>query len=339
MVRRRDVLGMGALLGLGGTFGLPALAAGQPLRPVNIVNAAGDSTLIVEEILRQQGYLEQFDLDAKTLNVGDGSKLMGALLNGTVDIAVLSGFSQVFPAVARGAKMKVLAGSNLLVPFSVYSKKPEIRSLKDLQGRTVATGSLGALLHQLMVTLFQKHGIDPSTVTFVNVGGASDAFRAINAGTVDAGPGPLAVYNQQQKFGVHSLSDGNMWSEIPEFTHQGAFSSDAAIAGKRDVLVRTLAAFAKLYRFMQTPESKEAFVQARRTILKSGDPVELREQAEDEWKFCQQYRPFAVDLALSEARIDYMQRLNVSVGVQQDVLPFDQVADMSLARDALKLIG
>jgi hypothetical protein len=34
-----------------------------------------------------------------------------------------------------------------------------------------------------------------------------------------------------------------------------------------------------------------------------------------------------------------MQKLNVSFGIQKTMLPYDKVADMSLARDALKLLG
>ena len=34
-----------------------------------------------------------------------------------------------------------------------------------------------------------------------------------------------------------------------------------------------------------------------------------------------------------------MQELNLSLGVQKTVLPFDQVCDMSIARDAIKLMG
>jgi len=35
----------------------------------------------------------------------------------------------------------------------------------------------------------------------------------------------------------------------------------------------------------------------------------------------------------------YMQAVNVSFGVQSGILPFAQVADMSLAADALKLLA
>ncbi len=34
-----------------------------------------------------------------------------------------------------------------------------------------------------------------------------------------------------------------------------------------------------------------------------------------------------------------MQQLNVDLGVQQKVLPFEQVADMSLAKEAMTRIG
>jgi hypothetical protein len=42
---------------------------------------------------------------------------------------------------------------------------------------------------------------------------------------------------------------------------------------------------------------------------------------------------------LDQARTDYVQNLNVKLGVQNTVLPFAKVADMSLAQEALKLLG
>lgn len=42
---------------------------------------------------------------------------------------------------------------------------------------------------------------------------------------------------------------------------------------------------------------------------------------------------------LTGERVRFMQDLNVSLGVQKRVLPYEQVCDMSLARDAVKLLG
>jgi ABC-type nitrate/sulfonate/bicarbonate transport system substrate-binding protein len=340
---RRDVLRFGAAALVGGAGLLSGCRSssttgstgGTGLKTVNIVNTSSNNTYTLQELLKQLGYLRELGLQAETLNIADGSKLIGALLSGSSDICMLAGFGQVLPAIEKGGKLKVLAGAGLLDEHAIYSAKPEIRKVKDLEGRTVATGSPGALLHQLVVAVLQKKGVDIKKVTFVNVGSSADVFRAVVAKTVDAGPALSDVYDQQVKYGVHSLADGDLWNELPEFTYQASYASGQAIAEKRDVLVRTLAAYCKLYRYVQSPDSKDAFVRARVAALSNTDPQE----GESEWKFIQTHKPYAVDLILSEERIRYMQNLNLELGVQQSTLSFDQVADMSLARDAVKLLA
>lgn len=340
--RRRDVLRMGGMAGLAGvaastgltTFNRVARAATPPI-PVNIVNTASNSTMTLQELLKRQGFFEEFGVAPTTLNVADGSKLMGALFSGSSDICMLSGFSQVFPAIERGGKLKIVAGAGLLLQDAIYSAKPNIRHVKDLEGKTVGTGSPGALLHQFTVALLRKKGVDVSKVTFVNIGSSASVFKAVVAGTVDAGPSLIDVYPEQKKYGVHALVDGELWKELPEFTYQASYTSDRAIAEKREGLVRVLAAYGKLYRFISGPNSREAFLSARAAVFKRSDPVE----AEFEWNFAQKYKPYDTDLTLSEARLRYMQNLNLEFGIQKKILPFNEVADMSLAKEALKLLG
>lgn len=341
-LRRRDVLRLGGIAGLAGvaasagltTFQHAARAATAPL-PVNIVNTASNSTMALQELLKQQGFFDEVGLAPTTLNVADGSKLMGALFSGSSDICILSGFSQVFPAVEKGGKMKVVAGAGLLLQDAIYSAKPDIHHVKDLEGRTVGTGSPGALLHQFTVALLRKKGVDVSKVKFVNVGSSASVFNAVVAGTVDAGPSLIDVYPEQKKYGVHSLEDGDLWKELPEYTYQGSFAADRAIAEKREALVRVLAAYGKLYRFISSPGSHDAFMRARAAVLKKSDPAE----GEFEWQFAQKYQPYDTDLTLSEERINYMQNLNLEFGIQKKILPFNEVADMSLAKEALKRLG
>src|SRR5262249_8705135 len=152
-----------------------------------------------------------------------GSKVIGALLSGSGDVCAGSGFASVFPAIEKGGKLKILAGASLLTDQAVFSAKPDIKSVKDLKGRTIGTGAPGALVHQMMVALLHKKGIKVSDVTFVNVGSNVDVFRAVVAGTVDAGPSAVDVYHEQAKYGVHSLTDGDLWAELPEYTNQAAY--------------------------------------------------------------------------------------------------------------------
>jgi len=338
-LHRRDVL---RLTGLGAAGVLTVSirdALGKTAAPlkVSIVNTSPNSAFTIQELIKQKGWFEHYGLEATTQNVADGSKLMGALLSGESDICLLSGFGQVPSAIEKGAALKVVGGACLLTDMAVFAKKPEIKTVKDLEGKTVGTGSIGALLYQLMAALLQKKGVDIKKVTFVNVGSSADVFRAVVAGTIDAGPSLYDVYEQQARYGVHSLSDGDFWSQLPEYTYQGSYASDRAIAQKRDALVRVLAAYCTAYRYIQQPDSLADYVKAREAAL-HGDPKLAKAEASSEWRFNQKFKPYATDLVLSKKRIDYMQKLNIGFGVQKKMLPYDTVADMSLARDAVKLL-
>ena len=303
--------------------------------PVRIINTAGNGNLILQDLLKTQGILQAAGLDATHENVADGAKATAALLNGTADVCMLAGFGPLLPEIEAGAKMKVIGGGLLLAPQAVYARDPAIRQLGDLVGRTVGTGVMGAALHQKMVALLRKKGIDPATVKFVNVGGTVSVFKAVVAGTIDAGPADLDVYADQARYGVHSLTDGNMWTEMPEYTSQASYTTDAAIAGKRAAIVRALAAYAKVFRFVQRPESRAAWVAASARAL--GTPADAA--PDPQWQFFQDAKPFPPQIALTPERVHYIQELNVTMGLQKQVLPYEQVADMSLAAEALRLIG
>ena len=329
---RRQIVRGGLATGTALALGGPALA--QSARRVTIANAAGNINLVMQELMKQQKYLEEFGLEPNVMNVADGSKMMGGILGGDIDCSTMSGFGQIFPAIERGGKLKVLAGASLLPTLAVFTSKPEVKTLKDLEGRAVGTGSLGALVHQLMVALLRKKGVDVSKVRFVNIGSSADVFRAAIVGTIDAGSGEVAVIDQAGKFKVRFIPESNLAIELPEYTYQGAWASERAIETKRDLLTRTLAAYAKLYRFVHKPEARESFHKAYLAVLKNGSA----EDAEAMWNFVQTYKPYAENLVLEPERLRFMQQLNVDLEVQKTVLPYERVADTSVARDALKLL-
>jgi ABC-type nitrate/sulfonate/bicarbonate transport system substrate-binding protein len=333
-LKRRHILGFGLIGGLGLVLRPAAVTRAEGANAIRIANAAGSLNLTMKELMKQRRFFEDFGLDASVTDVADGAKIVGAIVGGDVDASTMSGFGQVFPAIEKGARLKILAGAALLPSLAVFSSKGYVNTIGDLAGRTVGTGSLGSLLHQLMVALLRKKGVDPGAVRFVNVGSSADVFRAVTAGVIDAGPGEIAIIDELERFGVHAVAGGNMSLELPEYTYQGAWASERAIETKRDLLVRTLAAYAKLYRFVQMPDAKDAFLEARATVA----PGATSKEGESLWAYVQKYRPFAVDLVLTDERLRYMQQLNVDLAVQRTMLPFERVADISLATEAIQLL-
>ncbi|MBO0902843.1 ABC transporter substrate-binding protein [Jiella sonneratiae] len=336
---RRRVLEMCAGAGLAAAL-RPGLALAQSAKdlpklsyPVNIVNTGSNATLVLQKLLENLNYLDEFNVETKTINVQDGSKLIGSLLSGGNDICLLSGFSQVLPAIEKGATLKLVAGANILIAQALYTSNPDVKSVKDLRGKTIGTGAPGALLHEMMVALLRKHGVDPSEVQFVNIGSSGAVFKSVAAGRVDAGPAMTDVYDQQEKYGVRAIAD--FWSELPDYPYQGSYASEQAIADKRDGLVRVLAAYCKMYRFMMDdPKAPEAFMDAYRSIIRTGD----EDQGEMMIRFTREKKTYARDLMLTPKQIDYMQDLNLELGIQKERLAFDKVADMSLAKDAVALV-
>ena len=115
--------------------------------------------------------------------------------------------------------------------------------------------------------MLQKYQADTSKIRFVNIGSSADIFRAVAAGTVDAGVAEAALIDNATEHHVHLVEHGNMTIELKEYTYQGAWTAEHKIASARDVLVRVLAAYGRLYRFVQNPDAKEAFLGARRSVF------------------------------------------------------------------------
>lgn len=329
---RRQALAGGtaaSLLALGGCSRHPATS------PVGVVLTNGISGLVVQELARSMGYLADFAVKRKLLVVSDGSKCVAALVSGASEISVGTGFNQVPAAIANGARLRVVAGALSLCPLAMFSAKPAIRSVADLAGKTIGIGPLGAVVHQMTVLLLKKKGVAVDGVSFRNVGSASDIFKAVAAGTVDAGLGDVDIFDQQAQYGVHALSDGLLWKEIPEYTNQATYASEEAIQSDRRNLVAVLAAIAKVYRFISSPDSKATYLRAWQTVSGQSDPT----QALTQWNWIQQNHPYDTDLELSDEQINFVQRTNLEFGVQKAMLPIAAIADMSLAQEALRLLS
>jgi NitT/TauT family transport system substrate-binding protein len=120
---------------------------------------------------------------------------------------------------------------------------------------------------------------------------------------------------------------------LKEFTYQAGWTSSRVIETKRDLLVRVLAAYAKLFQFVEQPSAQDAFLKARRSVF----PNAPEREHLGEWNYLQTFKPFASDPMVSPERVRYMQQINLDFHIQTEMLPFERVVDMSLALDAQKL--
>jgi ABC-type nitrate/sulfonate/bicarbonate transport system substrate-binding protein len=303
--------------------------------PVRIVSSQGPQVLTIQALMDEKNYFKEFGLAPETLAVASGTNIIGPLMNGRADLCVFAGFSQLLAAIEKGADLKILGGASIKGQQAIFAKDPTIQHVKDLEGRSVGVGAIGAQLHQVITALLKKKGVDLSKVNFVVVGNSGDVFRSVVSGRVDAGNGQADVLSSLDRLGVHMIQDGEYAVELPEYTWQATFTSTAAIKARRETLVRTLAAYCKAFRYVQNPGSKDDYVKAQLTALAPRDLEAGKQGALSQWNYLQQRKIYAEDLVLAPERVQYMQELNISLGVQKKILPYDQIFDTSLAKEAV----
>ncbi|RWR28043.1 ABC transporter substrate-binding protein [Sinirhodobacter populi] len=323
---RRGFLAAGAAAGA--VLATPALAQGGTKVVIGMPGGTVAATLI--EMIRQRDIFAQFDINGEFMVVNDGNKLTTGVMSGEIDLCPSSGFGQVLTAIEKGASLKVVSGASVLIPQALFSAKEDVRTLKDLEGRAVGTGAPGALLHNMTVALMKKQGVDWTKVNFVNVGSSAQVIKAVSVGTVDAGPAQIDIYSNMEPFGVHVVSE--FWKELPEYPYQAGYSADKTIANKREGLVGALSVFGSIFDFLQNGDSLDAFLEAN-VVAVNADPA----AAEAQWKWTQTFKPY--DLLLEEDKIDYMQDLNLSLGIQKRKLDLPELSDFSMAREALGRLG
>jgi len=82
------------------------------------------------------------------------------------------------------------------------------------------------------------------------------------------------------------------------------------------------------------PEMLGRFKTARRKVL-NGKDADFDAASEFQWRFFQTAKPLATDLVIPDERLNYVQDLHLRFDVQKRKLLLAEVADMSLARDAI----
>lgn len=123
--------------------------------------------------------------------ITQGSKMTEALAAGDLDFCNALGGTSAILAAANGVDLKVIGiYSRAPKAFTIMAVNPEIKTIDDLKGRTIA-GPKGTILHQLLLAALEKTNRKAGDVSFINMG-IPESVSAMFAGNVDvalvAGP-------------------------------------------------------------------------------------------------------------------------------------------------------
>lgn len=143
--------------------------------------------VIPYEVARARGHFTDEGLDVRLVYTRGGNVAMQALIGRAVDYAGTS-FDVALQAYSHGAKIARFASTGRLPLFALATAPKtakEIRSLRDLENRTVGISALGNAEHILLIYLMKRAGADPDKVRFATLG--TNLYEPLRLGQIDAG--------------------------------------------------------------------------------------------------------------------------------------------------------
>jgi NitT/TauT family transport system substrate-binding protein len=135
-------------------------------------------------VQKQEGLDKKYGVDMELLLIGGGSRVIGALLGGDLQLTH-SGASTVVRAGMAGADLAIIATVVNQITWKIVSQK-NIRAPKDLVGKKLAISSRGGSSELGLQLAFKHWGLDFSKLTLLSLGPTPNRIAALREGVVDA---------------------------------------------------------------------------------------------------------------------------------------------------------
>jgi NitT/TauT family transport system substrate-binding protein len=190
---------------------------------------------------QEKGIFKQQRLDLEILWTQGAGESQQAVISGSVDIG-LAGTLAAFGAYQKGAPLRIIAAEATGAADYWYVRADSsIRSIRDLDGRTIAYSTTGASTHTLVLAFLRASATAGKPVA---TGGPAATFTQVMSGQVDVGW-------SAPPFGLDALHDNKIRiiaraSDVPigrDQTIRALVTTADALNARADVLRRFVAAY------------------------------------------------------------------------------------------------
>lgn len=189
----------------------------------------------------QEGKIfEKYDIDSQLVLIASGSLMVQAMLGGELPIAGAAGSAAV-DASLGGADI-VMFGSMVNVPAFYIMALPEIKTVKDLRGKTVGVTRFGSSTDFTMRYLLRKEGLEPGKdVTLIQTGDLFAAAAMLRTRAIVAAPFSSPTNLRAEEAGARVLM--NMGKAGVYFPHDAFMARRSFINANADLVRRFLKAY------------------------------------------------------------------------------------------------
>jgi len=230
-------------------LGVSAEAYAQPASKTETVRIAYPSrgvTVLPLRIAQVQGFFHQERLEAELIQMRAGITLT-ALTTGDLDYG--APLDSLVRAAARGQPLKAVV-SFVNKPMHYLVARPQIATVGELRGRTIALNSFGSAEQLTLYAILKSHGIDAEKkeVQIVFLGDSPVRLEALKRNIVDATMVLIPYVILATNSGLKVLGHAGSFMEL---STPGLGTTDRIVKQKPDQVRRVVRAVVKAMLFMR----------------------------------------------------------------------------------------
>ncbi|MBO0827184.1 MAG: ABC transporter substrate-binding protein [Streptosporangiales bacterium] len=143
-----------------------------------------DISFEMQYVADKDGFFKKQGLKTEQITTSSGVTATQALISGDLDV-VNAGGSEILKAIAKGAKLKIIAPDIETFPYLLVSGKA-ITTAQQLKGKAVGISQVGSSSYYGVVAGLQALGVPKDSVSLRQVGGESARLGAVSSGAVAA---------------------------------------------------------------------------------------------------------------------------------------------------------
>lgn len=323
----RLVLFVAALV-LGAAPSHPASAqASKPWRH-GLIEPKSDAGILL--MAAQRGFFKKVGLDVEIVPIKDDQVLTKATIAGDLD-SFEGGPSGVLVAASRGADIKVIGCSWLIVPHGIFVHD-DITAMDQLKGKTIAISSPGAFPDIYAKGALAHFNIPADSVNYANLGGDLDRYKALVAHVVDAAVVSGEYTPVAAKEHIKMLVSAQ--EALPKFVRMCLHATGANLAARPADAAKFLAGEMLGLQYAVTHKDEAMKVTQEVTDIKPDDP-----RPSFIYDLAMQQHAIGTDVPIPFDKFEWLNNQLVTVGNMTKPMDLSKVLDPKPREDALKLIA
>jgi ABC-type nitrate/sulfonate/bicarbonate transport system substrate-binding protein len=203
-------------------------------------------TVLPLRIAQVQGFFQQERLEAELIQMRAGITV-AALTTGDLDYG--AALDSIVRAAARGQPLKAVV-SFVNKPMHYLVAKPQIATVGELRGRTIALNSFGSAEQLTLYAILKSHGIDAEKkeVHIVFLGDSPVRLEALRRNIVDATMVLIPYVILASNSGLKVLGHAGSFMELAT---PGLGTTDRIVKQKPDQVKRVVRAVVKAMLFIR----------------------------------------------------------------------------------------